>query len=466
MARNKKIRRSVGLRKTPRKPTSRSPRVTKTKLVEMREVKGRRRNTSEYAKRLRQQKLLRREIMREKRQQQDNNNTSPSRRVILYPPVKPSPPPAIASTSRSPARRKAARQQKTSATIVIDSEDDNSFQEPPLFFVDTKGGFNEKEVPKYSGEDHGEENQSVMLLESMLEEGEIHDDDDDDEDDEDEGDQLNARINREEIQISDEDEDDCPMPLPMRVNSEDNSVIFCSEVIDLDREDSIKPLDYIPIGFDIVDRRSKKRPPQKNHARKQSKNHPKDGQENRQENVPEKPAEATEKYVEPRKRMVIIDGNNVAYAHTCGQAFSVKGLDICIQYFKKLGHEVKAVVPQYRLKKEKTTDQKLMEELYKNGDVLLSPSKNLPGQKSSSYDDRLIISVAEKFDGVVISNDNYCDLLAENESWKKIIETRVVGYTWAMDAFFLPDDPYGRHGPKLKDMLESKEVVAPPTADK
>lgn len=156
----------------------------------------------------------------------------------------------------------------------------------------------------------------------------------------------------------------------------------------------------------------------------------------------------------------------------------MKGLDICIQHFKKMGHNVKAVVPQFRQKKDKSTDQKRLDELYKAGDVLLAPSKSIPGQYSSSYDDRLILSVAEKFDGVVISNDNFRDLLqTDNDckfavfnsnhnqlkspnfipAWKKIIKTRVIGYTWVMDEFFLPDDPYGRHGPKLKDLLECKQ---------
>lgn len=143
----------------------------------------------------------------------------------------------------------------------------------------------------------------------------------------------------------------------------------------------------------------------------------------------------------------------------------------------------------FRLKKEKSTDQRLLEELYKKGDILLAPSKNLPGQKSSSYDDRLIISVAEKFDGVIISNDNFRDLMEENDcrftfishrifylqfisgsflpvAWKKIIETRVAGYTWVMDAFFLPDDPYGRKGPSLTDMLQPKAKVDATAKDK
>lgn len=83
-----------------------------------------------------------------------------------------------------------------------------------------------------------------------------------------------------------------------------------------------------------------------------------------------------------------------------------------------MGHNVKAVVPQFRQKKDKSTDQKRLDELYKAGDVLLAPSKSIPGQYSSSYDDRLILSVAEKFDGVVISNDNFRDLLQTDNDCK------------------------------------------------
>uniref|UniRef100_A0A182P3N1 RNase_Zc3h12a domain-containing protein n=1 Tax=Anopheles epiroticus TaxID=199890 RepID=A0A182P3N1_9DIPT len=157
-----------------------------------------------------------------------------------------------------------------------------------------------------------------------------------------------------------------------------------------------------------------------------------------------------------RKRMIIIDGNNVAYGHLNGKMFSVKGLELCINYFKKLGHEVTAVVPQFKLKKHQSTDYVLLEKLHRQGDVTLAPCKSLPGQFSSSYDDRLILSIAEQFDGVIISNDNYRDLLDISPEWRRIIETRVVGYSWVKDCFFLPDDPYGRYGPTLQQILNGQ----------
>ncbi|XP_053690014.1 uncharacterized protein LOC128738714 [Sabethes cyaneus] len=473
MARNQKTRRSAGLRKTPRR--SIGNRLSKPKLPDIRE--SNRRKMKRVQKRV-QQRLLRRSLEKEKRKQRNNNQPSSSGRTMLYPPIAPPPPPNHLlnrpSTSRSPQRQRnrAIGQLKTmdAETIVIDSEDDSLVPpEPvPLFYEDTLGGFNDKEVPsydkvflirtpdtpyplrtyvpRYHAEDNdGEQTQADqgVLMESMLEEGEIRDADET-------CNAINNTINAEEIPISDDEVDlgDQALPTPKRADSEDCSVIFCSEVIDLDRDDTAKEkaLEFIPIGFELDGQSRKKRTPRKK-------------RNNNGSNTANAENATTEETTS--KRMVVIDGNNVAFGHTCGQGFSVKGLEICIQHFKKMGHEVNAVVPQFRLKKDKSTDQKLLEKLYKDGDVLLAPSKNLPGQRSSSYDDRLIISVAEKFDGVVISNDNFRDLLTESDSWKKIIETRVIGYTWAKDAFFLPDDPYGRHGPKLKDLLECSKSPEP-----
>ncbi|ETN67937.1 hypothetical protein AND_000238 [Anopheles darlingi] len=160
-----------------------------------------------------------------------------------------------------------------------------------------------------------------------------------------------------------------------------------------------------------------------------------------------------EKPVTPGKRMIIIDGCNVAYSHLNGKAFSVKGLQLCINYFKKLGHEVSAVVPQYKMKRFQSTDQDLLNKLCEQGLVVLAPSKTLPGQCSSSYDDRLILRIAEQFDAAIISNDNFRDLLHCSPEWRQIITTRVIGYTWVKDCFFLPDDPYGRQGPLLQEIL-------------
>ncbi|EAT47331.1 AAEL001562-PA [Aedes aegypti] len=496
MARNKKPRRNIGVHKMPGKVTGRSPRfIGKPKLREGGPISERKKKMRDKAREVKRLKQLRERIMLERKS--EPRKSPLSRKQILYPPISPrrAADRGMPSTSKlTPRRRNRNRKQplkpSNSDTIVIDSEDDCSNQ--PLFYVDTTAGFNDKEVPRYVKNVQGAEDPSVMIVEeSALEEGEIRDEDE--EDKKEESNSMNKRVNLEEIPI-DEDEDDdqnddddvvdcdaVTVPKPKQI--EDRSVIFCSEVIDLVGDDSTQKkrneqMDYIPIGFDVEPdgrnqgrfNRSPRKKLFKGLEKKQNKltNKPAQNKKQKDENVEAAPKEKGEDSSSdtPKKRFVVIDGNNVAFAHTHGQAFSVKGLDICIQYFKKLGHEVKAVVPQFRLKKEKSTDQRLLEELYKKGDILLAPSKNLPGQKSSSYDDRLIISVAEKFDGVIISNDNFRDLMEENDSWKKIIETRVAGYTWVMDAFFLPDDPYGRKGPSLTDMLQPKAKVDATAKDK
>lgn len=87
-----------------------------------------------------------------------------------------------------------------------------------------------------------------------------------------------------------------------------------------------------------------------------------------------------------------------------------------MKYFEKDGFNVKAIVPQMRLKKNLSTDPAALEKMFNTGKVLLTPCKNLPGNRSSSYDDRFILEIAEQLDGAIISNDNYGDLLKENPS--------------------------------------------------
>lgn len=119
---------------------------------------------------------------------------------------------------------------------------------------------------------------------------------------------------------------------------------------------------------------------------------------------------------ELERRMVIIDGSNVACTHGSPNFYSVKGIELCLQYFETRGFEVKAVVPQMRLRMGKSSDPKTLEKLANLKKVVLTPSKNLPGNKSSSYDDRFILEIAAHSEAAVISNDNYKDLLNQNDS--------------------------------------------------
>lgn len=64
-----------------------------------------------------------------------------------------------------------------------------------------------------------------------------------------------------------------------------------------------------------------------------------------------------------------------------------------------------------RLKRNASTDADALERLRNADKLVITPCKNLPGQRSISYDDRFILGVAERFDGAIISNDNFADLL-------------------------------------------------------
>lgn len=157
----------------------------------------------------------------------------------------------------------------------------------------------------------------------------------------------------------------------------------------------------------------------------------------------------------PAKRIVIIDGSNVAFGHGNSSVFSIEGLKICIEYFEALGHEVKAVIPQFRFKRAMSSNQRLLEKLQTAGKIVSTPCKTIGyhGKSVSSYDDRFILEAAAQFDAVVISNDNYRDLMEEKVQYREVIESRVVGFTWFKDMLMIPHDPYGQNGPKLHEIL-------------
>lgn len=63
-----------------------------------------------------------------------------------------------------------------------------------------------------------------------------------------------------------------------------------------------------------------------------------------------------------------------------------------------------------------STDHVKLDKMVNEGRVIVTPCKNLPGNRSTSYDDRFIIEIAAAFDAAVISNDNFSDLLNEDPS--------------------------------------------------
>nr|CAD7586547.1 unnamed protein product [Timema genevievae] len=66
---------------------------------------------------------------------------------------------------------------------------------------------------------------------------------------------------------------------------------------------------------------------------------------------------------------------------------------------------------------------------------------------------RYIVQAAHEMGGVIVSTDNFRDLLEENPAWKDTIEKRLLMFTWVEDILMFPQDPLGRNGPTLEEFL-------------
>ncbi|XP_047464103.1 protein KHNYN [Mugil cephalus] len=166
----------------------------------------------------------------------------------------------------------------------------------------------------------------------------------------------------------------------------------------------------------------------------------------------------TDKPGNPNLRTIIIDGSNVAMSHGLGHFFSCRGIALAVQHFWDRGHRnISALLPQWRQKSDpKIKEQHYLTELQKLGVVSYTPSREVQGKRISSYDDRLILQLAQKTDGVIVTNDNLRDLSDESPKWRDIIKKRLLQYTFVGDHFMVPDDPLGRGGPHLDDFLRSE----------
>ena len=79
--------------------------------------------------------------------------------------------------------------------------------------------------------------------------------------------------------------------------------------------------------------------------------------------------------------------------------------------------------------------QEILLELEKEKVLVFTPARRVCGKRIICYDDRYIIKLAAENGGVVVSNDNYRDLINESTSYKKVIEERLLMYSFVNDRF-------------------------------
>ncbi|XP_076445043.1 uncharacterized protein LOC143282983 [Babylonia areolata] len=156
-------------------------------------------------------------------------------------------------------------------------------------------------------------------------------------------------------------------------------------------------------------------------------------------------------------RHIIIDGSNVAMSHG-KNVFSCRGIQLVVDWFRTRGHRnITVFVPQWRKETPRPdtpiTDQDMLLRLEQEGVVVFTPARSVRGRRVVCYDDRYVLSLAAHTQGVVVSNDNYRDLLKESSQFRHVVEERLLMYTFVNDRFMPPEDPLGRNGPTLDNFL-------------
>nr|XP_013189785.1 unnamed protein product [Amyelois transitella] len=166
-------------------------------------------------------------------------------------------------------------------------------------------------------------------------------------------------------------------------------------------------------------------------------------------------------------RQIVIDGSNVAMSHGNKEVFSCRGIEICVDWFRARGHkDIIVFVPKWRKEASRpdnpVADRDALERLERDRVLVYTPSRLVGGKRLVCYDDRYILRLAADTDGIVVSNDNYRDLAAENPEFRKVVEERLLMYSFVNDRFMPPDDPLGRSGPTLDAFLRAPPSRADP----
>lgn len=74
-----------------------------------------------------------------------------------------------------------------------------------------------------------------------------------------------------------------------------------------------------------------------------------------------------------------------------------------------------------------------MNQLEKEKVLVFTPARRIGGKRVVCYDDRYILKLAAENDGVVVSNDNYRDLINEKPEYKKVVEERLLMFSFVND---------------------------------
>ncbi|XP_070968123.1 probable ribonuclease ZC3H12C [Oncorhynchus clarkii lewisi] len=104
-------------------------------------------------------------------------------------------------------------------------------------------------------------------------------------------------------------------------------------------------------------------------------------------------------------------------------------IQLAVDWFLERGHrDITVFVPSW--KKEQSRPDALITGYFASSgegqDLGVHSVLSGPG---SPGDDRFIVKLAYKSNGIIVSNDNYRDLACEKPEWKKLIDERLLMYS-------------------------------------
>ncbi|PAA90262.1 hypothetical protein BOX15_Mlig031993g1 [Macrostomum lignano] len=175
--------------------------------------------------------------------------------------------------------------------------------------------------------------------------------------------------------------------------------------------------------------------------------------------IPDKPPEG----VDPSQlRTVVIDGPQCGFMYTGNRFFDPTGILVAVQWFLDKGHTDVTAFLSRKFYNRANEQRHILESLQQQHLLAITPSRH----GVASYEDRFILDYAAQKDGVVVSNDNFRDLLSDehtDEKQRKIITDRVITFCFARQVFMPAIDPLGP-GKPTRDQLLSKVDLAPERA--
>uniref|UniRef100_A0A1I8JJ13 RNase_Zc3h12a domain-containing protein n=1 Tax=Macrostomum lignano TaxID=282301 RepID=A0A1I8JJ13_9PLAT len=161
-------------------------------------------------------------------------------------------------------------------------------------------------------------------------------------------------------------------------------------------------------------------------------------------------------------RTVVIDGPQCGFMYTGNRFFDPTGILVAVQWFLDKGHTDVTAFLSRKFYNRANEQRHILESLQQQHLLAITPSRH----GVASYEDRFILDYAAQKDGVVVSNDNFRDLLSDehtDEKQRKIITDRVITFCFARQVFMPAIDPLGP-GKPTRDQLLSKVDLAPERA--